>query len=161
MTPKATLGHLKLANWHVESIWASYSVGCWPMSRLWVSWGSPGTEHPSWRVCTSTLSGGAQWPAAAVPVGTGLDRPCLAAPLSKREMFLGCSQQHIPAIFLTSLNSSSLKFYASRSLLFTFSPEVFCLNRIWLLIFGAEHTKMYSKRLRLRNKLVLLAFFNC
>lgn len=118
MTPKATPGHLKLAN---LMCWEHLTVGCWPMSRLAeCPWGSPATENPSWRACTSTLAGGALWPAAAVPARTGFDRPSLAALLSKLEMFLGYSQQHIPAIFLTLLNSSSLKFYPSRSLPFTF-----------------------------------------
>lgn len=55
-----------------------------------------------------------------MPVRTGSDRPPLAALLSELEMFLGYSQHHIPTVFLTFINLSSLKFYPSRSLLSTF-----------------------------------------
>lgn len=100
---------------------ASHSVGCWPMGRLAVSVlgealpqriQAEGLAHPpGWRSSVASSCSAAR---------TGFDRPSLAALLSKLEMFLGYSLQHIPAIFLTLPNSSSLKFYPSRSLSFTF-----------------------------------------
>lgn len=158
MTPKATPGHLKLANlmcWEHLTLWAAGPWADW----LWVSLGKPCHRGSKLKGLHTPLAGGALWPAAAVLQELDLTgHPWLLCSANWR-CSLATASSTYQLFFLHFLIHPHWSSILVDHCLSRFSQKCLAWTGFgsWYLV----HTKMYSNRLRLRKKLVLLVFFNC